>query len=98
MRHSFRFISDIGHGWLEVPVDLLWELDMVDAISTCSYLSPTWSKAYLEEDVDALRVTERLKALGHEVELNYLDLDGEWHGRWKFPRYSPESVREHAIY
>ena len=98
MRHSFRFISDIGHGWLEVPVDLLWELDMVDAISRFSYLSPTWSKAYLEEDCDAPKLVEELKKRGHKPEINYLDIDGDWHGRWKYARYSPELVREHAIY
>lgn len=50
---ELRFIEDPGHGWLEVPIKLLRELDIEDAISECSYYAD-WTKcAYLEEDCDA---------------------------------------------
>jgi len=48
---TFDFISDPGHAWLKVPVQLLRELGIADQITSYSY----WRKgfAYLEEDCDA---------------------------------------------
>lgn len=48
---SYRFISDPGHGWLEVPLAELRALGIANAISPYSYVSG--SMAYLEEDCDA---------------------------------------------
>ena len=44
----FRFISDPGHGWLEVPRSLLSELGILEEITTYSYQKK--ELVYLEED------------------------------------------------
>jgi len=50
----FTFISDAGHGWLEVPIDTLYDLDLKPSdFSNYSYVTPT--TIYLEEDCDANR-------------------------------------------
>jgi hypothetical protein len=46
----YRFISDPGHGWLEVPVKELTTLGVAHLISSCSYVKG--ALAYLEEDCD----------------------------------------------
>lgn len=48
---SLRFISDPGHGWLEVPVSELARLGIAKQISRYSYKKG--AMAYLEEDSDA---------------------------------------------
>ncbi len=52
MSKKFRFIEDPGHGWLEVPMVVLEQLGIKDAISSCSYESVNGKLAYLEEDCD----------------------------------------------
>lgn len=47
---TLRFISDPGHGWLRVPIEML-KPEM--GISGFSYVDAEW--AYLEEDCDAGR-------------------------------------------
>jgi len=47
---SLRFISDPGHGWLEVPVSELVRLGIAKDISRYSYKKG--AMAYLEEDSD----------------------------------------------
>jgi len=64
---KLRFISDPGHGWVEIPKGLLTTLGISPArISTYSYQNDT--HIYLEEDCDAGVVIEALKARGDEVE------------------------------
>lgn len=46
-----RFISDPGHGWLEVPMATIRYLRIEDKISGFSYRKG--DMAYLEEDCDA---------------------------------------------
>lgn len=46
---KYRFISDPGHGWLEVPSSEVTRLGVKP--STCSYVHK--GKTYLEEDCDA---------------------------------------------
>lgn len=48
---KYRFISDPGHAWLEVPLDEIRRLDIDKHISPWSYQHG--DMAYLEEDVDA---------------------------------------------
>ena len=50
----YRFISDPGHGWLEVPIEELSALNITHLISSCSYIGKTDEQhfAYLEEDCD----------------------------------------------
>lgn len=47
---TYRFFSDPGHGWLEVPKKELAELGIAEKISAYSYQSR--QMAYLEEDCD----------------------------------------------
>lgn len=47
---KLRYITDPGHGWLEVPKSLLVELAIQDKITDYSYQKGTM--AYLEEDCD----------------------------------------------
>lgn len=47
---KLRYITDPGHGWLEVPVNLLAELGIEDKITSYSYRRGTM--VYLEEDLD----------------------------------------------
>lgn len=48
--NAYRFISDPGHGWLEVPEAELTRLNIADKISAYSYRNG--GNAYLEEDSD----------------------------------------------
>lgn len=64
---KFRFISDPGHAWLEVPRDLLGTLGIATQISGCSYQRR--EKVYLEEDCDAPRFVAAYEAqVGAKVE------------------------------
>jgi hypothetical protein len=45
------FYEDPGHGWLQVPKQLIHFLALGDQISTCSYQDHDY--VYLEEDLDA---------------------------------------------
>jgi hypothetical protein len=47
----YRFITDPGHGWLEVPIAEIKALGIADKISAYSYRKG--NMAYLEEDCDA---------------------------------------------
>lgn len=49
-KYELRFISDPGHGWLEVPMALLRDLGIDKKITNCSYIHK--GMAYLEEDCD----------------------------------------------
>lgn len=48
---TFKFHTDSGHGWVEVPKSSLKELEIENEISSYSY--QTKDKVYLEEDNDA---------------------------------------------
>jgi len=50
---KFFFHSDPGHGWLQVPMNLIDDLGLRPLISHYSYRDPTNTYAYLEEDCDA---------------------------------------------
>ena len=63
---KFRFISDPGHGWLEVPIQLIDVLGIKDKISQYSYRRGF--AAYLEEDCDAPEFIRACRAQGITVE------------------------------
>lgn len=64
---KFRFISDPGHAWLDVPRDLLGTLGISNQISNCSY--QRGDRVYLEEDCDAVRFVAAYEAqVGAKVE------------------------------
>jgi hypothetical protein len=50
-RKKYRFISDPGHAWLEVPLADISLTGIADWISTYSYVNHGY--VYLEEDCDA---------------------------------------------
>lgn len=52
---TYRFFSDPGHGWLEVPVATLRKLGIAGQISAYSYVSEDGQTAYVEEDCDLAR-------------------------------------------
>lgn len=61
---SLDFLADPGHGWLQVDMEQLKRLRIADQISAYSYVSRDRRIAYLEEDCDAGRFIEALKAAG----------------------------------
>ena len=62
---TYMLHTDPGHGWLEVPMTELRRLGIAWSISSCSYRHG--DTAYLEEDCDAPRFVEALRAQGIEV-------------------------------
>jgi hypothetical protein len=48
---KLNFFSDPAHGWLEVPLNLVKELNLGQKITKYSYIKGDF--AYLEEDQDA---------------------------------------------
>lgn len=55
----YRFISDPGHGWLEVPTNELRELGIYSDISAYSFQSrEDCGFSYLEEDCDIQRFAD----------------------------------------
>ena len=48
---EFNFYHDAGHGWLEVPLEIINEYGIGEAISSYSYTGN--GRVYLEEDCDA---------------------------------------------
>jgi len=55
---TFTFHTDCGHGWLEVPKAIVESL----RIKVSRYSYQKGDKLYLEEDCDAPRLIEALKA------------------------------------
>ena len=53
---KYTFITDPGHGWLSVPLSDLQKFNIVQDISVYSYMTKT--RAYLEEDCDAIKFIE----------------------------------------
>lgn len=84
LKKHYTFFSDPGHGWLKVPKGDLKFVGVDVRISHYSYM--TGGFAFLEEDCDANRFLDALKALGVEFELNYVNDDD----------YSP--IREYSPY
>lgn len=67
---TYKFYHDPSHGWLEVPLTELDDLNIADKISPYSYRSENRGMAYLEEDCD---LTVYLETLGYF---------GDWRGFW----------------
>jgi hypothetical protein len=74
---DYFYLSDPGHGWLEVPLRHVHALGIAKTISRYSYLDTTGSQspfkgepvAYLEEDCDMARFMEAARAAGWNVTL-----------------------------
>jgi len=65
MSTPIRFISDPGHGWLEVPMSELDRLGIKGKISSFSYRNG--DMAYLEEDDDAGTYLQALDEQGETL-------------------------------
>jgi hypothetical protein len=59
---NIRFISDPGHGWIEVPMNMIDQLGIRHKISPYSYRKGEF--AYLEEDCDAGEFVNACKSQG----------------------------------
>jgi hypothetical protein len=68
---KLRYITDPGHGWLEVPRGLLEILGIQDKITRYSYINNGY--VYLEEDLDMQTFVQALKAASNiELELEHV--------------------------
>ena len=55
--HSFKFYSDPAHGWLEMPLKVIKELEMeMFQISEFSYYDKKTDFVYVEQDCDLTNV------------------------------------------
>ena len=71
--HSFKFYSDPAHGWLEMPLEVINELEMkMFQISEFSYFDKKTNFVYIEQDCDLLNVKRK-----YEKKFNQKLLDPE---------------------
>jgi hypothetical protein len=68
---TLTFHSDPGHGWIEVPLLVLNQLNIHNKISGCSYMQHR--TAYLEEDCDAGILMDALKAHSPDAEFKFIE-------------------------
>ena len=71
---QLTFITDPGHGWLEVPLTDIALLQIENDISPCSFINGRF--AYLEEDCDYGCYLEAREAQGYpppEIQTRYVD-------------------------
>ena len=73
MTRKLIFISDPGHGWLEVDKQDITLLGIRKNISSYSYQKG--GKAYLEEDCDAHVFITAAENAGIRLEINDINLD-----------------------
>ena len=66
---EIKFLSDPGHGWLRVPLQLLNDWNISNKISDYSY--KTTNFAYLEEDCDASIFIDEAKKRNYKYSINY---------------------------
>lgn len=55
---TLNYFTDPGHGWIEVPVQMLKDLGIVNKITTYSYRKG--NTAFLEEDCDSSLLIQEL--------------------------------------
>ena len=65
LRNTFDLVSDASHGWLKVPVSELERLNIVEDITTFSYVRN--DVAYLEQDADMATFLKAREAEGKPV-------------------------------
>ena len=96
-KSCYRFITDPGHGWLEVPRS---EVVASGAnISPCSYYDPKTRMVYLEEDADAPAF---LKATGRKwssLTVSEVDISENDSSTPRcLPAYETESFMERRLF
>lgn len=64
---KYHFYSDSGHGWLAVKIKELVRLNLMDKISSYSYIKG--KTVYLEEDCDASMFIQAKKLINEKVEI-----------------------------
>jgi|ERR1700733_6758552 len=71
MQKTYRFLSDPGHGWIEVPAKDVCALGIQGKISRYSYLGGRASNVmlFLEEDCDGSYFMFHAKKAGWQVTL-----------------------------
>ena len=65
LRNTFDLVTDASHGWLKVPVAELERLNIVEDITTHSYVRN--DMAYLEQEVDLGQFLVAREAEGNPV-------------------------------
>ena len=65
--------TDPGHGWYKVPLSVLDKIGIRGFITPYSYMRG--DHAYLEEDLDASTLIQRLKHLGVSVKIKEFHTD-----------------------
>lgn len=65
--YSFTYYTDPGHGWVEVPLELIHELGLADKITHYSY--QRGDTVYLEEDCDAGELIAEMARRGMKYEV-----------------------------
>ena len=95
--HVFTFYSDPAHGWLEMPVSIVRELNMgMCQISEFSYYNKKTKLVYIEQDCDLLNVKREYEKKFKQKLLDpdrvvHIDLDENNFIR-KLPSYVTYSV------
>ena len=93
---KFRFHYDAGHGWLEVHINDLLDLQMsVGEFSTYSYRKGDW--LYLEEDLDAGTFIKKFEAKFDYLSVHHID-DGYYSTIRDYDRIPAADVAEDVIY
>lgn len=65
MKRTLTLITDPGHGWLSVSLADLNALGIANKITSCSSITST--RAYLEEDCDAVIFLDAAKLAGWDI-------------------------------
>ena len=60
--NTYKFHTDPGHGWLEVPFAMVYMLGIGDKLTSYSYMKQNCQTFYLEEDCDAYRFIRAYEA------------------------------------
>ena len=69
---SITIYTDPSHGWAKVNLKELSRLNIIDKISTYSYIHKNGINAYLEEDCDLSTYLKALDAKGIQYKFNTL--------------------------
>lgn len=72
---KLTFHTDAGHGWLEVALDDILDLNIAHLISEYSHFKG--ERIFLEEDCDAYEFMERAKAKGWILNITEKHTNGD---------------------
>lgn len=69
---NLTYHTDPGHGWVEVPKNLVLDLNIEEKITEYSYYSYSTETYFLEEDQDASTLIKALK--DHKIEYAFTEV------------------------